>query len=271
MEYRTEDLKRLQETELDIFKEIIRVCDENNLTYFVIAGTALGTIRHNGFIPWDDDIDIGMLRADYDKFIQLAPEKLKTGYTLQHFSTDPNTPAYFAKVRKDHTVFKEKNMRHLDIHHGVFVDIFPFDNVPSDAKAHRAYCFRVKFWQHLYLAKSLWSPAASVTDLFTRCYATLIRSTLHILLLPVSKAFLYKKTDSAKRQYSNENSGIVTESYFEFKVSDLLPVQEHAFETITVSIPNNPDAVLRTQYGDYMKLPPENKRVTHTPVELRLE
>ena len=162
-------------------------------------------------------------------------------------------------------------MKHLNIHHGVFVDVIPFDNVPSDVKARRIFRFKAVFWRHLYLAKSLWSPAASVTDVFTRCYATLIRSTLHILLLPVSKAFLYKKTDSAMRQYANENCDTVTEFLFEYKVSDLLPVQQHIFETITVSIPNNSDPVLRTQYGDYMKLPPENKRVTHTPVELKLE
>ena len=107
MEYKPEELKRVQEIEVEILQEIIRVCEEYKLQYWVAYGTLIGTLRHNGFIPWDDDIDIGMMREDYEKFIEVAPSALKKGYTLQHFKTDPKTPTYHAKVRKDGTQFVE--------------------------------------------------------------------------------------------------------------------------------------------------------------------
>ena len=92
MEYSREDLKKVQKIEMQILEEVIRVCDENGITYFTIGGTTLGVIRHKDFIPWDDDIDIGMLRSDYEKFLRIAPYKLKQGYILQHFYREKEVP-----------------------------------------------------------------------------------------------------------------------------------------------------------------------------------
>ena len=130
MQYRNEDLIKLQKAETEILSEVIRVCDENGITYFAVGGTALGAVRHSGFIPWDDDVDIGMLREDYERFLKIAPEKLKKGYTLCSAESEPNMPSYFAKVRKDGTVFKEESSKNIKMHHGIFLDVMPYDKIP---------------------------------------------------------------------------------------------------------------------------------------------
>lgn len=274
MIYHPKDLKRVQEIELDILKEIIRVCEENGLTYFTVGGTTLGAVRHNGFIPWDDDIDIGFLREDYDRFIEIAPQKLKKGYTLQHFTTDKNMPGYFAKVRRDGTLFVEKNSRHLKIHHGVFVDIMPYDHIPEKLKDLNWYKRCIRFWHQLYLCKTLWEPWARVENKLVRVTTTIIRSTIHIMLLCIPKAYLYKKLDNAHRRYNCIGSEMVSSrglNSFECLKVDLIPPRTHAFESIDVAIPNNTDKVLKIQYGDYMKMPPEEKRFNHAPYILKID
>jgi lipopolysaccharide cholinephosphotransferase len=99
MKYTAEQLRMLQEVEYSILAEIIRVCESEKIPYFTVGGTTLGAIRHSAMIPWDDDIDIGMLRDDYEHFLKIAPQKLKSGFTLTYFATDKNAPTYFAKVR----------------------------------------------------------------------------------------------------------------------------------------------------------------------------
>ena len=275
MEYRPEDLKRLQDTELDILKEIIRVCERNQIQYFGVYGTLLGAVRHGGFIPWDDDIDIGMLREDYERFLKIAPTQLKKGYTLQHFSVDPNAPAYFAKVRKDGTRFLEKNLRHLPIHHGIFVDIFTYDAVPEDLKERERYNRRIQIWFQIYNAKSLWTTAKHIIPVWYKRYAVnAVRIMLHILLLPVKKEYLFRKLDLAMRCYDKQDTALVSERGGvtpACALDDYFPVQMKAFGDIQIAVPNHYDKVLTKNYGDYMQLPPEGKRISHSPQELAFE
>lgn len=154
MEYSTE-LRKVQLTILSIFREIVRICDENDICYFIIGGTALGTVRHGGFIPWDDDFDIGMTRENYNKFLTIAQKKLPQDLFLQTIETEPESPFYFAKVRKNGTKFVEKYCKNLNIHHGVYVyvDIFPYDNIPNDQKLRKKHHNKVNFWSNLFIAK----------------------------------------------------------------------------------------------------------------------
>ena len=112
--------------------EIDEVCGKLGIDYFIIGGTLLGAVRHKGFIPWDDDIDIGMMRSDYEIFVQKAQELLPAGSFLQTRFTDTELPCCFAKVRKDDTTFIETSMKDLHIHHGIYVDVFPFDYYPQN-------------------------------------------------------------------------------------------------------------------------------------------
>ncbi len=110
--------------------EVDRICREEDIPYFIIAGTALGAVRHGGFIPWDDDFDIGMKRQDYERFLQIAPEKLDSAYFLQNHDTDPAAPFYFTKLRKNGTRFVEAYLKKLPMHHGVGSTFFRLTRFP---------------------------------------------------------------------------------------------------------------------------------------------
>lgn len=272
MQYDAEELKKLHQIELDIFQEIIRVCKENDITYFTVGGTTLGALRHNGFIPWDDDIDIGMMRDDYEKFLRIAQQALKDGYTLQHFKADSNTPTYFAKVRKDGTEFIERYNKNANIHQGVFIDIMPYDRVPTDGQARKRYYQSVALWTQLYIAKTLW-VASYTQSKIKRIVFSAVRSVLHILLLPVSKAYLFQRLDCLMSAHNHTSSSIVSSrglSVFECGLQDLIPVQMHPFGSLTVAVPANADKVLQIQFGDWNQLPPENKRINHAPYQLNI-
>ena len=117
--------------ELDILLEIDSFCKKNNLRYFLAYGTLIGAIRHKGFIPWDDDIDIGMMRKDYDLFIKYASEELDSKYYLDCYETNKNCYLPFAKVRKNNTIFDEEENHHLNNHKGIYVDVIPIENASN--------------------------------------------------------------------------------------------------------------------------------------------
>ena len=272
-QYTEAELSRLHEIELDILKEIIRICEDNQLTYFTFAGTTLGAVRHGGFIPWDDDLDIGLLREDYEKLIKLAPPALREGYFLQHFSTEKNTATYFSKVRKDGTEFVEEHTKDVKEHHGIWVDIMPFDRVPVDERERRAHRKKISFWEQLFIAKTVWK-ASDFHGANKKWLLTCVRTCLHILLLPIPRRVLFRKLDRVCQKYNQTDSPMVAfrgSQISECEIGDILPVQQHPFEDITVSVPHDADKVLRINYGNYMELPPVEKRVGHAPYLLKFD
>lgn len=131
--YVTPEIKKLWAVEIDILFQIKEICDRHNIKWFVEGGTLLGAVRHKGFIPWDDDIDIDMFREDYERFIFFAKQELKAPYFLQTHETDSLSMYGHAKVRNSQTmsmqVFEHENQ--LDYNQGIFVDIFPLDKAPD--------------------------------------------------------------------------------------------------------------------------------------------
>ncbi len=270
--YTEEELNKLHSTEISILQEIIRVCKENEIPYFTVGGTTLGCIRHDGFIPWDDDIDIGMLRNDYEKFLLIAPQKLSEGYSLQHFSVEKNAPTYFAKVRKDDTKFVEKSTRHLNVHQGVFVDIMPFDNVPDDMRERKKFYKTVWILLRLQIAKTNKVSVAGAAN-FKKAVSAVFKRIIHLLLKPVPKKYLDETLDKKIRMYNNMVTNTISSRAtrkHECSREDIFPTKSHKFENIEVLIPNNTDKILKTLYGDYMKLPAEEKRVNHAPYNLKI-
>ncbi len=117
----------IQKEELRILIEFDRICRKHNIKYSLSYGTLIGAIRHQGFIPWDDDIDVGMLREDYEVFLEKGQKLLQSDLFLQTCYTDPKYPQVYAKIRKNNTSFVETTVKNIQMHHGIYIDVFPFD------------------------------------------------------------------------------------------------------------------------------------------------
>ena len=151
-------LRKVQLVQLEIAKEIKAICERNNIEFFLESGTLLGAVRHGGFIPWDDDLDLGMTRSNYNKFIECASKELDNKYFLQTVDTDENYPLAFCKIRKNNTIYMEKAHEHTSFHNGIFVDVFPYDNIPDDDKIFKKIKKRLKFAKRIMLMKCNSTP-----------------------------------------------------------------------------------------------------------------
>lgn len=268
-----ETIDRIQQIEFDIMQQIDSICRAHNLTYFAIGGSVLGAVRHQGFIPWDDDIDIGMPRKDYEEFLKYASEELPKGYFLQTFFTEKKSPFYFAKVRKDNTKFVEYYLRDLDIHQGLFVDIFPFDNVPVNETTKKIHYKLCRIANQLYLSKSLTTVASSRFERKEN-YKTFIRRILHIFLIPVPKTLLFNILDKCVRLFNKKDCkeiSHIVRKRLRVNLEDLYPITYLPFGKMQMPVPNNYDAYLTQQYGDYKNPPVKNKRYGHLPYNIEFD
>jgi lipopolysaccharide cholinephosphotransferase len=272
-------LRRLQLTELEILKEAVRICETGKLRYFLTGGTLLGAVRHKGFIPWDDDIDIAMPRKDYEQFLNLCSEQLDSRYYVHDSDTDPSYWLPFAKIRKHNTVFDEVDMAHLDVPKGIYVDIFPLDSADKQASPFQGIQARVVrtvgaviiYRKGLFLSRETGREMTSVR--------TLLKALLKILLVSASRAFSMHALSKLQQRVMSWNRNddapcyvSLGSHYRHFQQAILkdmyLPATEVEFEGEMFSAPRDWDYILRRIYGDYMKLPPEDKRVTHNPVRI---
>lgn len=127
-------MTELQQIELEMLKEFLRICSKLNLTYYLVCGSALGAVKYSGFIPWDDDMDVALPRQDYEIFMRKAQLMLPQHLFLQNNHTDPAYPHIYSKLRNSETTYVEKSSAQLPINHGVYIDIFPLDGYPNDLK-----------------------------------------------------------------------------------------------------------------------------------------
>jgi lipopolysaccharide cholinephosphotransferase len=253
-------LNKLHSIQVEILDEIVRICDSNRLDYFLIGGTLLGAIRHKGFIPWDDDLDIAMPRDAYDKFISLCYSELSDDYILDSFKNNSGYWLPFIKIRKKNTIYDEKaTSAKKNIPKGVWVDIFPLDNVRySKCMKQSLQAILVKYIKNYISVKQGYSYAASIEGiiLFNLFKFISVRRAFKI-----QHKIMTLWNDQETRyfvnlgsQYNYVKQTIPKDKYY--------PPVKVEFEGKLYNAPNDWDYILTRIYGDYMQLPPVEKRTS---------
>lgn len=273
MRFMKEDLKRgLQKTLVEILDYFVSVCDEYKLQYFLVYGTALGAYRHQGFIPWDDDLDVAMPREDYKKLIEILKNSSNENFRLQFHENEPNWYLTFSKIRKNNTVFIESIADNIFKNNGIYIDVFPLDYVNDSRKI----SYRIKVGIINYLRHGL--KFLSCTNLY-RSKESNVRFVLDSIISFPLKLFSKcrilnllericigkhnKETAKYISEYDDPNAISVPIEYY-------FPPRLHEFEGKSYYVPGKIENYLEYVYGPtYMQLPPIEDRQTHQPIEIQ--
>ncbi len=275
-EYDEKTLKKLQKTELEILKDFDELCRENGLSYFGGGGTAIGAVRHKGMIPWDDDIDVGLVRKDYVKFLRIAKQKKwREKYNVINAETMENYPLMSTRWCKKGTKFKEDALKTLDGDLGIFLDVYCFDNIPDNELLMKIHGWRSWFWGKLLILYWLDEPVLYF-DGFLGKAVTGICKGVHLGMrgLHISPRWLYRHTKRVTTCYDGKETRRVNYMHDPrpfisiMNKSDIFPVRRMEFSGQEICVPANVEAYLDRRFGDYMTLPPEDKRHNHPPYEL---
>lgn len=255
------DIKDIHSIELNILKYVTKVCKENNLRYYLCGGTLLGSIRHQGFIPWDDDIDISMPRPDYMKLLEI----LKYGERYKSLSFYNNDTYYysFAKIIDTNTIVKEVNLEYDIRGLGVCIDIFPLDGIPNDRKVKNKHLRSIFRYRNL-----LYNSLSSTCPNSANKFKLLVRYFIwkYARLIGWEKWIL--KVEELGNLYSYDSSqevGCIVSGYKYKEIMDKNVFglgDKKLFEGELYIVPSNYDKYLKSLYGNYKELPPIEKRVT---------
>ena len=252
------ELQKIWHVELDLLSKLIEVLDKNNIRYFIGGGTLLGAVRHQGFIPWDDDIDIMMFREDYEKLLSIAPKEFQEPYFFQTAYTDYGYFRGHAQLRRsDTTGMLSYEADKVPFHQGIFIDIFPLDAVPDDSKAAQNQRQRLRNWNRTLNSGVRRSNSREHHPVLH----TLRKSAANLIAFFYPYHKQYCKMEEICKEYNDKGQkrvGLLSfdpnnarfqwhKKYFEETV--MLP-----FENLTLCAPKDYHSILKKMYGDYMTM-----------------
>lgn len=249
-----EEIRPLQEKQLTILKEFKRVCDKNSLDYFLAFGTLLGAIRHKGYIPWDDDVDVCMNFSDYVKLDEACRKDLKTGFFLQSDKLDPNSHLTYKKLRLDNTTCIHENHAEKDMHHGIGIDIYPVFHAANNENARKKQ-IRCAMLYLLMVEERAPTHHGAIMRYGSKILLFIIKGRMRerIKKYCFDQMVRYEQEDTDYRAmfYGNARNckRIYPASFFEGRTMK-------EFEDDEYKVPEKYDDYLTFRYGDYMKLPP---------------
>ena len=261
-------LRRLRLTQLEILKVVDRVCRENGISYSLYGGTLLGAVRHKGFIPWDDDLDICMIREEYDRFIKVWQSQKIENYMLENIDTNANFTQSFTKIRKCNTAFVQPFETNVRYHTGIFIDIFPFDRVAGGSFQRKMQKLCACFYQ-LYV-RAYPDNNSKLLYMGTKVILAITPKRLY----PKCVRFFYKKFT----KYNTCKTLPCADFSIVRTMKNILPydifdhITELFFEDTNYMAFADWDVSLTTSYGDYMQLPPmEQRKAGHNPIFIKFE
>lgn len=266
-----DSLHKLQSEELDILLMLDQFCQDHKIVWFMASGTALGALRHGGFIPWDDDVDIAMLRTDYDRFIELADSSLPPGYSLHTANNTPGFAGTFAKIYKDGTVFETAETKEAGCSQGIFIDIFPYDRVAEDENERRRQINNAKRWQrlsYLYHSKTINVPSKGILGILERNACKIAHYIVRALFNPSSIIDNFNHS-----VYRDPHTGPAAARYIQLSAPYVTPVPGNLlcppvrvpFEGHLLPVPAKCNEYLKVWYGNWRELPSPENRHTHLP------
>ena len=262
------ELKKLQSVELAMLKEVVRICDKYALTYYLSAGTFLGAVRHEGFIPWDDDADVRMPRPDYEKLLQILPEELSEPYLIKHFSLDSSVHRYFLRINDPRVKLKRNHSKQGELSNA-WLDIFPLDGMPENRLHNKLRQFRL-LYRRMWLQISVFDEIITIKKKRS-WYENMIIKIVEKTPLQnyVSYEKMWEKLDKALKAYPIGKAKYYVNFMGMYKFKDMIPKEvygngaKYRFEDGYYNGPQDYDTFLKQLYGDYMKLPPVETRNKH--------
>jgi len=269
-----EDQQNLRQAQLDLLAELDRVCAELGLEYFAFYGTLLGAIRGSGFIPWDDDLDVGMLRPDYDALAAAAERVFADRFFFQDLRTDPHYGAPFAKLRLHNTTCVDRDSYGTRQHSGIFIDIFPLDVAAAHGRARfEQRALRYAGYRLLFLKKN-YQLAAGASRL-ARVVQAIGRRVIRLVPQRAILALIDRPSRVARKQDPTAYISLPGAYPMDREIfpSDWIhPLVRVPFEDTTIPAPARSEAWLTQVYGDFRTLPPVHERVgKHSIIELEFD
>ena len=246
------DLRSVQLLQFDILKELDSICKKHGINYWLEAGTLLGAVRHGEFIPWDDDLDVAMLSSDYQKFLIVAEKELPNSIFLQTKASDPSSLNNYAKLRDRNSLYVEYQTDFSTFgNKGVYIDIFEFDYYPNISRK------SIRFF---------YNKIGRTTDFLGKKQKLSLKTILQYFIFRIER-FVFKliwnclNKNKSKKYIAN----LIEDNGYHVKqlTDNVFPLKLMNFEGQEFPVPNNSDAYLKSLYGNYMTLPPEEKRKGH--------
>lgn len=260
-------LRKLQLAELELLKEIDRICVKYDIKYNIIAGTMLGAIRHKGFIPWDDDADVAMLRPEYERFREACATELDADKF--YFQDQRNTSGYrwgYGKLRLKNSLFLREHQENMPYEQGIFLDVFPMDNIPDNyflRAIHNFHCFCIR--------KIFWSQIGKRAD------KNFLKRIIYTLLSKIPEKTIKDYYSHFVKRSNKKETLNVRMLMFPSPTKDFGYPRKwyqdrslYLFEDAQFPGATDYDAYLKHCYGDYMKLPPVEKRKVHPVSDIRI-
>ena len=263
-DYEDLSLRDAQMIMVDILKNVHELCDKHGIKYFLDAGTLIGAVRHKGFIPWDDDVDIGMPREEYNKFLEIAKKELPKHLFLQTFETDEYYNVYPTpcKVRYNNTLFLEDGTEeNYKMHNGIFIDVFPYDSLPK-----LKITYKIQRTLSYNILKSFKRLRDMPEHLSFKNKITFSLYKLVVKMFPNKRRLSFfnylVKWNDPKSEYMGYGVDTYWSEYV-YKKADYFDLIKLEFEGQHFYAPKNYDAILTELYGDYMTMPKEEDRIWH--------